>query len=119
MNRVKDKLAHLTGASGGMGAVIARALVLAAAAFSLGAAAQTAYPGKPIRMVVGFAPGGAADVLTRVIAQALGKQLGQQVIVENKPSADGILAAQQFAAFFKQQHDSFNQIVREHNIKFD
>ncbi len=58
------------------------------------AAAQGAYPNKPVKIVVGFAPGGAADVLTRIIATGLGKQLGQQVIVENKPGAEGILSAQ-------------------------
>jgi tripartite-type tricarboxylate transporter receptor subunit TctC len=64
------------------------------AAFVLPAAAQQGYPNKPLRMVVGFAPGGAADVLTRIIATQLGKQLGQQVIVDNKPGADGILSVQ-------------------------
>lgn len=59
-----------------------------------GASAQGTYPTKPVRIVVGFAPGGAADVLTRIIATGLGKQLNQQVIVENKPGAEGILSAQ-------------------------
>lgn len=68
-------------------------LALAATAVSLGAAAQGAYPNKPVRMVVGFAPGGAADVITRVIAQGLGKELGQQVVVDNKPGAEGSLSA--------------------------
>jgi tripartite-type tricarboxylate transporter receptor subunit TctC len=66
-----------------------------AATFAGAAVAADPFPAKPIRMVVGFAAGGAADVITRVIAQALGKQLGQQVIVDNRPGADGIVAAQE------------------------
>ena len=72
-------------------------LALAAACGIAGAAiaqpAAAPFPSKPLRLVVGFPPGGAADVLTRVMGQALGKQLGQQVIVDNKPGADGIIAA--------------------------
>ena len=68
---------------------------LSAALLSVGAMAQQAFPSKPLRLVVGFAPGGAADAIARVIAQGLGKQLGQQVVVENKPGAEGILSAQE------------------------
>jgi tripartite-type tricarboxylate transporter receptor subunit TctC len=71
-------------------------LALAASTLATGALAQAAaapFPSKPLRLVVGFPPGGAADMLTRIMAQALGKQLGQQVIVDNKPGADGIIAA--------------------------
>ncbi|MEY2801135.1 MAG: hypothetical protein RL513_719, partial [Pseudomonadota bacterium] len=59
-----------------------------------GVAAQT-FPHKPMRVIVGFTPGGAADVMTRIIAKGLSAELGQQVIVENKPGADGIISAQE------------------------
>lgn len=66
------------------------ALLLAAASLAPAAFAQSAYPNKPIRLVVPYAAGGPTDVLARVMAQKLGDSLGQNVIVENKPGASGI-----------------------------
>jgi tripartite-type tricarboxylate transporter receptor subunit TctC len=68
-----------------------RFLRLAAGLASLPVVARTAraqtYPTRPVRIVVGFAPGGAADITARLIAQWLTDQLGQQFIVENRPGA--------------------------------
>jgi tripartite-type tricarboxylate transporter receptor subunit TctC len=61
-----------------------------------GAAAQT-YPARPIRMLVGFAPGGPADVMARLIGPRLYATLGQPIVIENRPGAGGTLAARLLA----------------------
>lgn len=57
-----------------------------------GAAAQS-YPSKPVRLIVPFSPGGAADVPMRIIAQKLSEQMGQQVVIENRPGAGSTIGA--------------------------
>ena len=64
------------------------------AAFTLLAQAQS-YPSKPIRFVVPFAPGGGSDFIARFMAQKMSAGLGQQVVVENKPGAGGMLGIEQ------------------------
>ena len=64
------------------------ALVLAASAL-----AQGSYPSRPISVVVGFAPSGGTDITARIIARKLAENIGQQVVVENRPGAGGNIAA--------------------------
>jgi tripartite-type tricarboxylate transporter receptor subunit TctC len=67
-------------------------LALNLAGASAGASAQT-YPAKPIRLVVGFAPGGAADFVARALGDALGRVLGQSIVIENRAGAGSSIAA--------------------------
>lgn len=69
------------------------------AALPASAYAQADYPSRPLRIVVGFAPGGSNDIVARLLAEKLQKSLGQPTVVENKPGGGGAVAA----AFVKSQ----------------
>jgi len=71
-----------------------RLIALLALACGCTAALAQGYPNKPIRLVVGFAPGGAADIIARTMSDPLARALGQGVIVDNKPGAGSSLAAE-------------------------
>src|SRR5688572_19726474 len=70
--------------------LLASTLMLAAAGSAL---AQT-YPAKPIRVVIGFAPGGPADIVGRLLAPRMSENLGQQVVIENRGGAGGTIGAE-------------------------
>jgi tripartite-type tricarboxylate transporter receptor subunit TctC len=77
-----------------------RSLLLALLLSSLGLSAWAqapAYPNKPIRLVVGFAPGGAADYVARAMSDALGKAMGQPIVIENRAGAGSSIAAETVA----------------------
>jgi tripartite-type tricarboxylate transporter receptor subunit TctC len=75
--------------------MLSRRQLLTAAALaapSVGAA-QTAWPTQPIRWIVNFPPAGAADIMSRALAEWFGTRLGQPIVVENRPGAGGMLGS--------------------------
>ncbi len=83
--------------------------VALAAVFPYGATAiAQSYPAKPVRIVVGLAPGGGTDIVARMVGQRLSAAIGQQVIIDNRPGASGNIAAEIVA---KAPADGYTLIV--------
>ena len=75
-----------------------RVVALAAAVCTMsGVASAQTYPGKPIRIVVGFAAGGPADVMARLVGQRMASLLGQSIVIDNRPGAGGTIGARSVA----------------------
>ncbi len=72
--------------------MIQRRSVLALAGLMAAGAARAAWPDRPIKLVVPFGAGGATDVIGRAVAQAMSRNMGQQIVVENRPGAGGVIA---------------------------
>ena len=77
-----------------VGLALSSALILHPSSLARAAQAAPAYPDRPIRLVVGFPPGGAADILGRLAAQRLTGALGQQVVVDNRGGAGALIATE-------------------------
>src|SRR4051812_29857622 len=93
---------------------LARLLVVAAAALLLPPAASAeTYPTRPIRLYVAFPPGGAADIVARLVAQPLSARLGQPVVVENKPGSGGNIAGELIA---RAAPDGYSLLIGPDNL---
>lgn len=84
-------------------------LALSLCAFTTAYAQDASYPNKPITLIVSASPGGTTDLAARMIAEPLGKALGQTIVVENKPGAAGSIAAQQL---LKSKTDGYTLLLQ-------
>jgi tripartite-type tricarboxylate transporter receptor subunit TctC len=72
-------------------------LILLACVFAVGNATAQTWPNKPVRVIVTFSPGGSSDIVARLVGAPLQAELGQPVIIDNKPGAGGTIGAQEVA----------------------
>ena len=89
-------------------AVVRLAMALVSLAVVLPAHSQDAYPTRPLRLVVPYPPGGASDVTARLIGQKVAESWGQQVVIDNRPGANGIVALEHVA---KQPPDGYTLLL--------
>ena len=80
-----------------------------------GAVLAQDYPVKPIRILIGFSPGGGADIVTRIVAPAMTESLGQQLVIDNRPGANGLIAAELAA---KSPADGYTLLTAPGNYAF-
>src|SRR6185312_12695553 len=88
-----------------------RLLVLAALGVfvvAMAASAQDKFPVKPVRILVPYGPGGATDIVARIVAEGMRPILGQSLVVENKPGAFGIVAIQEM---MNARHDGYTIMI--------
>ena len=97
MTIARRKLLHLT----------ASALALPAAARIAHAQSQP-YPSKPVRIIVGFGPGGGSDIVARLLGQWLSERFGQPFVVENRPGASSIVGAM---SVIRAPHDGYTLMI--------
>ncbi|MDB5846909.1 MAG: 4,5-dihydroxyphthalate dehydrogenase [Rhodoferax sp.] len=90
--------------------LLAAAALAASLLAPLATHAQAAYPNRAIRFVVPYSAGGLPDTVARIFAQRLGERLGQAVVVDNKPGANGVVAAQAIATA---PHDGYTFLVTD------
>lgn len=76
------------------------------------ASAQDAYPSRPIKVLVPFAPGGAVDIVARIVSEHMRRTLGQNLVIENKPGAVGVLAIEQMV---RAKHDGYTLMFGNNN----
>src|SRR5262245_20498501 len=86
---------------------LAALLALAIAAVPITAARADDYPSRPVRLIIGFPPGSSADITARVVGAAMGQAHGQQIVIENKPSAAAGIAAEFVAGAAKDGYTLF------------
>ena len=95
---------------------VLQALGTSAASLALPVLAQSAWPSRPIRYIVPFAPGGTTDILGRVVGEKLGPILGQTIVIENKPGQGGSVGAAELARAAPDGHTIGGGTISSHAI---